>query len=262
MERMSCVMIDIKFLSHNFGPHWALKNLNLHLNKGEFLFITGPSGAGKSTLLRLLFGDIPVQRGSASIAGFDLKNLRRNQIPLLRRDVGVVFQDFKILMNRSVYDNVILPLEVRGLPRGHSDRRVKAVLRALGLERRMHLHCAELSGGEQQRVAVARAIVVNPKVLLADEPTGNLDPGLSHRLMDLFKQFQSYGTTMIIATHSMELIRRNPEARLIRLDRGMITQTNWPGARLYQGRQDEPEAAQPPQGAGMGMPGARQEGAL
>ena len=226
-------MIEVRHLSHNFGSYWALKDCSFKLDKGEFLFLTGPSGAGKSTLLRLLFADLALQRGEARVAGFSLNHIKNRQVPLLRRQVSVVFQDFKILPYRSVYDNVILPLYVRGLKNAHADRRVKAVVRALDLEKRLYLNCGELSGGEQQRVAVARAFVVNPQVLLADEPTGNLDPELSFRLMDLFKQFQAYGTTMIVATHSLELLERHPEARIIRLEEGMITSANWTGATIY-----------------------------
>jgi cell division transport system ATP-binding protein len=239
------VMIEVRHLSHNFGSHWALKDCSFRLKKGEFLFLSGPSGAGKTTLLRLLFAGMPVQRGEAKVAGFNLNKIRAAEVPLLRRQVSVVFQDFKILPERSVYDNVILPLQVRGLGQLHADRRVRAVVRALGLETRQNLPCGELSGGEQQRVAVARAFVVNPQVLLADEPTGNLDADLSFRLMDLFKQFQVYGTTMIVATHSQELIRRHPEARVIRLEDGMITGANWPGAAIYPASAAAPRAPQP-----------------
>ncbi|MDL2285215.1 cell division ATP-binding protein FtsE [Desulfovibrio sp. OttesenSCG-928-F07] len=228
-------MISVNHLSHSFGPHWALKDLTFNLGKGEFLFLTGPSGAGKSTLLRLLFADLALQRGEAQVAGFQLNKLPDSQIPLLRRQVSVVFQDFKILPYRTVYENIILPLHVRGMTTAHADRRVKAVMRALGLEKRMNILCADISGGEQQRVAVARAFVVNPQILLADEPTGNLDPELSFRLMDLFKQFQTYGTTMIVATHSPDLLERHPDARLMRLEEGMITEANWAGATLYRG---------------------------
>lgn len=228
-------MIEVRHLSHNFGPHWALKDCSFHLGKGEFLFLTGPSGAGKSTLLRLLFADLALQRGEVKVAGFHLSRIKPKQVPMLRRQVSVVFQDFKILPQRTVYENIVLPLQVRGLPHMHADRRVRAVVRALGLDKRINLLCSELSGGEQQRVAVARAFVVNPQILLADEPTGNLDPDLSFRLMDLFKQFQTYGTTMIVATHSPDLLARHPDARVLRLDDGMITQANWAGASLFRG---------------------------
>ena len=220
-------------MSYSFGPLWALKDITFSLTKGEFLFLSGPSGAGKTTLLRTLYGALPLQRGEAHIAGFSLgKTLTSKQVALLRRDVSVVFQDFKILPDRTVWANIAIALEVRGLGPIHVERRVRAVSKALGLDGRLHTLCGELSGGEQQRVAVARSFVVNPRVLLADEPTGNLDPDLSLRLMDLFMQFQAYGTTIIFATHSHELLRRHPTARLLRLEDGMITYTNWPGAIL------------------------------
>ena len=225
-------MIKVAHMSYSFGPLWALKDITFALAKGEFLFLSGPSGAGKTTLLRTLYGALPLQRGEGHIAGFTLGKLTAKQIPLLRREVSVVFQDFKILPDRSVWANIALALEVRGLAPSHIERRVRAVAKALGLDGRLHTPCGELSGGEQQRVAVARSFVVNPRVLLADEPTGNLDPDLSLRLMDLFMQFQAYGTTIIFATHSHELLRRHPTARLIRLEDGMITYANWPGAIL------------------------------
>jgi cell division transport system ATP-binding protein len=224
-------MIEVRHISHNFGQHWALKDCSFSLGRGEFLFLTGPSGAGKTTLLRLLFADLPVQRGDAAVAGHRLVNIPSSRIPLLRRDVSIVFQDFKILPYRTVYNNIILPLHVRDISGKHADKRVRAVARHLGLDKRLDTLCAELSGGEQQRVAVARAFVVNPKVLLADEPTGNLDPELSFRLMDLFKIFQAHGATIVVATHSPELLIRHPEARILRLDEGRITQANWAGVQ-------------------------------
>ena len=233
-------MIKVAHMSYSFGPLWALKDITFALAKGEFLFLSGPSGAGKTTLLRTLYGALPLQRGEARIAGFTLNNkLSPKQIALLRRDVSVVFQDFKILPDRTVWANIALALEVRGLAPVHVERRVRAVAKALGLDGRLHTLCGELSGGEQQRVAVARSFVVNPRVLLADEPTGNLDPDLSLRLMDLFMQFQAYGTTIIFATHSHELLRRHPTARLLRLEDGMVTYANWPGAILARRAEQE-----------------------
>lgn len=232
-------MIHVRHLSHSFGPHWALKDCTFSLEKGDFVFLSGPSGAGKTTLLRLLYGSLPIQRGEARLAGMDLRTLTPAQVPLLRRQVGVVFQDFKILPLRTVQQNIALPLEVRGLPPQHIERRVRAVSRALGLDGRLGVRCGGLSGGEQQRVAIARAFVVNPQVLLADEPTGNLDPELSLRLVELFKQFQAYGATVVFATHSIELMRRHPGAHILRLEQGMITNANWPGAQVFR----SPDAA-------------------
>lgn len=237
-------MITVSHLSHSFGPHWVLKDCSFSLEKGDFVFLSGPSGAGKTTLLRLLYAALPIQRGEAHVAGMDLRKMSPPDVSLLRRQVGVVFQDFKILPMRSVLANIALPLEVRGLPREQIERRARAVTRALGLDGRLHTRCGELSGGEQQRVAIARSFVVNPRVLLADEPTGNLDPELSFRLMELFKQFQAYGATVVFATHSNELMRRHPTAYVIRLDQGMITGANWPGAQVSLAREAGSPSAQ------------------
>ena len=233
-------MLAVRHLSHSFGRNWTLKNISFSLKKGDFLFLAGPSGAGKTTLLRILYGALPVQRGQIELANFNLNTLEQSKIPLLRRQVSVVFQDFKILPELSVFDNVALSLEVRGLPRQAIERRVRAVCRGLGLESRVNIPCGSLSGGEQQRVAVARAVVVNPQVLLADEPTGNLDPELSARLMDLFMQFHAHGTTVILATHSRDIALRNPSAKMLRLEEGKITYANWPDAVVFRNADSEP----------------------
>jgi len=216
-------MVFVEHLSHSFGPHLAVKDLSFTVEKGEFVFLAGPSGAGKTTLLRLLYGGLPVTRGQARVAGFDMTRLRRRDVPRLRREVSVVFQDFKVLPRRSVAANVALPLEVRGMDRKQIERRVRAVLRSLGLEKKAQAPCGDLSGGEQQRVAIARAVVVNPKLLLADEPTGNLDRDLAHRLMEVFCQFHTFGTTVILATHNRELLSMPSRARVIELRDGGMT---------------------------------------
>ncbi len=220
-------MITLNHVSHNFGTHWALKNISLDLRKGDFLFLVGPSGAGKTTLLRLLHGAIPLQRGQATVAGFNLQTIKARHIHLLRREVSVVFQDFKILPQRTVFANVALALEVRNMPRMHTERRVRAVLRGLDLETKAQTPCAELSGGEQQRVAIARAVVVGPQLLLADEPTGNLDRELAMRLMSIFLQFHAHGTTIILATHNQEILSCLPDAKILHLEDGSITWANW-----------------------------------
>ncbi|MGE4299717.1 MAG: cell division ATP-binding protein FtsE [Desulfovibrionaceae bacterium] len=227
-------MLKVKHLSHTFGEQWALKNVSFSLDKGDFLFLSGPSGAGKTTLLRLLYASLPLSRGMAQVAGFNLKVITPRQIPLLRRQVSVVFQDFKVLPHRTVFANVALALEVRGMQRMHVERRVRAVLRSMELEDKEQRLCGELSGGEQQRVAIARAIVVNPQLLLADEPTGNLDMDLSLHLMEVFKQFHTFGTTVILATHSRDLMAAVPDARILRLDAGQVTDANWPGGKQSQ----------------------------
>jgi cell division transport system ATP-binding protein len=215
-------VIDVKHLSYSFAHQWALKNVSLHVNPGEFTFVTGPSGAGKTTLLRILHGALDVHRGEVTVAGFDLRRLSKRKLPLLRRKVSVVFQDFKVLLDRTVAENVACPLEVVGMERSKIRKRVNAVVRGLGLEKKSALKCAALSGGEQQRVAIARAIVVNPQILLADEPTGNLDESLSMRLMEVFKQFNIHGSTVVIATHNKQILQTKPEARFIHLLDGQL----------------------------------------
>ena len=234
-------MLELRHLSHTFGTNWALRDISLSLAKGEFLFLTGHSGAGKTTLLRMLYGALPVTRGQATVAGFELHRLRRSQIPLLRRKVGVVFQDFKILPRRTVFENVSLALEVRNLARHHRERRVRAIVRALGLENKAYSLCEELSGGEQQRVAIARSMVINPELILADEPTGNLDYDLTMHLMNIFKQFHAYGTTVIMATHSRSVLGCVPEARIVHLEGGSIVETR-EGMPRESGCAAEPDA--------------------
>ena len=223
------MMVKVDRLSYNFGPHWVLKDISFSLDKGEFLFLTGHSGAGKTTLLRLLYGALPVNRGRAQVAGYELNKLKKRQIPQLRRKVGVVFQDFKILPRRTVFDNVAMALEVRGMPRPHLERRVRAIVRAMGLETKSYSICERLSGGEQQRVAIARSMVANPELILADEPTGNLDFDLTMHLMEIFKQFHTYGTSVIMATHSREVLDCVPEARILHLQDGRIVTDSEPG---------------------------------
>ena len=221
-------MISLRYLSHSFGRYWALKNITFSLDKGDFLFLTGPSGAGKTTLMRILHGSLPIQRGKSLIAGFDLNNLSAKKLYLLRRQVAIVFQDFRILPDQTVWENVALPLVVRGMVKKQIQKRVRAVLRGLSLDRKSWCLCREISGGEQQRVAVARAVVVNPKVLLADEPTGNLDKQLSLQLLEVFRQFHVHGTTIVFATHNEELMKSQPNAKIIALKDGSIVDSNWP----------------------------------
>ncbi len=229
------MMVKVDRLSYNFGAYWALKDISFTLGKGEFLFLTGHSGAGKTTLLRMLYGALPVTRGRATVSGIQLNNLKSRHIPQLRRKVGVVFQDFKILPKRTVFDNVAMALEVRGMPRTHLERRVRAIIRAIGLETRSYSTCERLSGGEQQRVAIARSMVANPELILADEPTGNLDIDLTMHLMEIFKQFHTYGTSVIMATHSQEVLKCVPNARIIHLQDGRIASD---GQRQNQEEED------------------------
>ncbi len=200
----------------------ALDDVSLTLERGEFAFVTGPSGAGKSTLLKLLFAAEQPTDGRILVAGHDLARLRQASIPILRRNVGVVFQDFRLLTRRTVYDNVALTLEVLGRPPADIRRRVETVLRQVGLGHKTDALPLRLSGGEQQRVAIARALVGEPAVLLADEPTGNLDAALGREIMQLFADAQLRGTTVLVATHDIGLQRAFGK-RIITLERGRVT---------------------------------------
>ncbi|MEF8823268.1 MAG: ATP-binding cassette domain-containing protein [Desulfohalobiaceae bacterium] len=217
-------MLKLRHVSYSFGTHWVLKNLSFEVEPGEFTFLFGPSGAGKTTLLRLLHGSLSLQRGAASVAGFDLARLNRSMVPRLRRAVSVVFQEFKVLPQRTVRENIALPMLVRGIPKTQIERRTNAICRVLRLDKRMNLACRGLSGGEQQRVAIARAVVTNPRLLLSDEPTGNLDEELSTRLMEIFRQFNQFGTTIFLATHNRRLMDLVPGARVLVLEDGKLEQ--------------------------------------
>ena len=214
-------MLKVRHLSYNFGQHWALKNCCFSLQKGDFLFLSGPSGAGKTTLLKVLYAALPVTRGEVEVAGFSLNRLKSDQVPDLRRKVSVVFQDFKIMPERSVYENVALPLEVRGLPPQSIERRVRAVCKGLGLERCVQMPCASLSGGEQQRVAVARALANAPSLILADEPTAALDGPRGHQVMELFsKVAHERNAAVLVVTHDHRTL--DVFDRILDVEDGMI----------------------------------------
>jgi cell division transport system ATP-binding protein len=199
----------------------ALDDVSIHVHKGEFAFVTGPSGAGKSTLMRLVIGAERATSGQLLVTGRNVARMKPSQIPFLRRSVGVVFQDFKLLPHRTVAENVAFPLEVRGTPAKEVDRRVAAMLRSVGLELKADRLPLSLSGGEQQRVAVARALVADPALLLADEPTGNLDPDRTVEVMDLLHAANARGTTVLVATHDRALLTRYKK-RVIALERGRV----------------------------------------
>ncbi|HEX9050970.1 MAG TPA: cell division ATP-binding protein FtsE [Anaeromyxobacter sp.] len=201
------------------GP--ALQDVTLEIEKGEFVFLTGPSGAGKSTLLKLIFCDEPATSGQLLLFGKNVAKIRPAAIPFVRRNIGVVFQDFKLLPQRTVLENVALPLEVRSLPDRDIRRRVRGLLRSVGLEHRADKFPPSLSGGEQQRVAVARALAGDPALLLADEPTGNLDPDRTLEVMDLLHGASARGTTVVVATHDRSLLERY-KRRVIALERGRL----------------------------------------
>jgi len=203
------------------GGHEALKNVSCHIERGEMAFLTGHSGAGKSSFLKLIPLIERTTRGEVLLDGKNLSRLKPRAIPQLRRNIGMVFQDNNLLDDRTVYDNVALPLIIAGNHPSQVGRRVRAALDKVSLLGKEREYPNALSGGEQQRVGIARAVVNRPTLLLADEPTGNLDPELSAEIMQLFEQFQQIGTTVIIATHDLELIRRM-DHRLLSLKEGVL----------------------------------------
>jgi cell division transport system ATP-binding protein len=202
---------------------YALRDLSLRVDKGDFVFLTGPSGAGKSTLLRLLLRQDVPSEGQLVVGGRNLASLTPRQVQAYRRSLGFVFQDFKLLPRKTVLENVAFVPRVLGMPLAQQQRRTFQVLKWVGLQHRMNALPLELSGGEQQRIAIARALVNDPAIILADEPTGNLDPDLSLEIMNLFREINARGTTVMVATHDRELIRRVGR-RALTLDHGTIVE--------------------------------------
>ncbi len=202
---------------------YALRDLTLRIEKGEFVFLTGPSGAGKSTLLRLLLRqDLPTS-GTIEVGGRDLSEMRPYEVQAYRRSIGFVFQDFKLIPEKTVLENVAFVMRVLGTSDSQQRRRTFQVLKWVGLQHRMTAYPPELSGGEQQRIAIARALVNDPVLVLADEPTGNLDPDLSLEIMNLFREINARGTTVLVATHDRELIKRVGR-KTISLDHGHLVE--------------------------------------
>jgi cell division transport system ATP-binding protein len=215
-------MIAFEHVGKRYGGRFeALSHLSFRVGRGEMVFLTGHSGAGKSSLLRLIMRLERPSRGRVVVAGHDIAQLYPSQVPFYRRQIGVVFQDHQLLFDRSVFHNVALPLEIQGAPPREAARRVRASLDKVGLLHRERALPIELSGGEQQRVGIARAVVNKPSLLLADEPTGNLDPQLSADIMTLFEDFNGIGTTVMIASHDLALITQLRH-RMLRLSDGRL----------------------------------------
>ncbi|MFQ5894179.1 MAG: cell division ATP-binding protein FtsE [Nitrospinota bacterium] len=215
-------MIRLYQVSKYYHPRVpALHEITCAIRRGEFVFVTGASGAGKTTFLKLLYGAERADRGRVVVNGRDLGTLRPGQLPKLRRRIGVVYQDFKLIPYRTIFDNIALPLRVQGLAEREAKQRVWSVLKQVGLTTKVETFPPMLSGGEQQRVALARALVAEPTILLADEPTGNLDPTLTMTIMSQLKAAHRRGTTVVVATHDSSIIERLPE-RTIALEWGKL----------------------------------------
>lgn len=210
----------------------AISDMNLTIEQGEFVYVVGPSGAGKSTFIKMMYREEKPSSGSVMINENDVAKYRNSKIPMLRRELGVIFQDFKLLPNLTVYENVAYVLEVTNEKKSVIKQRVLGVLEVVGLKHKIHMKPIELSGGEQQRVAIARSIVRNPKIIIADEPTGNLDPENSHAIMQLFEEINAVGTTVIMATHNSELVNTYRH-RVLAIENGRIVRDEAEGEYGY-----------------------------
>lgn len=215
------LMVKFKDVTKRFGSVVALDKVSFEIEKGEFVFITGPSGAGKTTILKLILGEYGQEAGEVVVDGANVKNIKDSDLPTFRQKIGVVFQDFKVLPERTVAENVEVALAVIGLAEDEWGGRVNHVLKLVGLTKQADLFPSQLSGGELQRVSLARALVVNPHILLADEPTGNLDWETSDSMMELFEKINKEGKTIIMATHNLEIVKKYKK-RIIHIAGGRI----------------------------------------
>ena len=215
-------MIKLRQLTKLYKPNtYALHSVNLHIKDKEFVSIIGQSGTGKTTLIRMLTAEEKPTNGELIVGGWDISRIHRRDIPILRRQIGVIYQDFKLLPQKTIFENIAFALQVCGTSRSKIMKVVPQVLRIVGLESKISRYPWQLSGGEQQRVGIARSLIHHPKILLADEPTGNLDPDLSAEIMRLFQQFNQVGVAVLVASHDLSLIM-SLQHRIISLDQGRI----------------------------------------
>lgn len=215
------------------GGSVALQNVNVHIAPGEFVFVVGPSGAGKSTFIKMLFREVLPTTGSIFVNGVDILSLEPKEIPFMRRQLGIIFQDYRLLPDRTVYENVAFAMQVIEAPHRKIKRQVLNVLDLVGLRHRANAYPNELSGGEQQRIAIARAIVNDPVFVIADEPTGNLDPETSWEIMEIFKEINETGTTIVMATHDKEVVDAMGK-RVIAIEKGSIVRDEKEGVYGYE----------------------------
>ena len=218
--------------AYNQGTQ-ALRGVSFQIEDGDFVFLVGPSGSGKSTVMKLITGELKPTSGMVHVNGYSLERIRKREIPYLRRTIGVVFQDFRLIGSKTVYDNVAFAMRVIGAPEKEIRERVPYVLSLVGLDTKCHRHPNELAGGEQQRLAIARALVNNPSTIIADEPTGNLDPAMALEIMSLLEEINNLGTTVLVVTHAAELVERF-EKRVIVLNEGLVVSDGMDGYYEYE----------------------------
>ena len=227
-------MIEFKNVKKTYVEgNKALRGVSMQIEDGEFVFLVGPSGSGKSTIIKLITGELRPTSGSVHVNGYSLERIRRREVPYLRRTVGVVFQDFRLIDNMTVYENVAFAMRVVGARAQEIRERVPYVLDLVGLETKSRRRPGELSGGEQQRLAIARALVNNPPTIIADEPTGNLDPARSMEIMTLLQEINNLGTTMLVVTHEHNLVEHFAN-RVITIEDGLITSDRMDGLNVYE----------------------------
>jgi len=227
-------MIEFNDVVKNYSPDTqALRGITMQIEDGEFAFLVGPSGSGKSTIIKLITGELKPTSGTVHVNGYSLERIRKREIPYLRRTVGVVFQDFRLITNKTVYENLAFAMRAVGAGKKEIEERIPYILELVGMDDKANRHPNELSGGEQQRLAIARALVNNPSTIIADEPTGNLDPALALEIMVLLQEINNLGTTVLVVTHAQELVDRF-EKRVIAIDEGVVVHDGMDGYYKYE----------------------------
>ena len=227
-------MIEFNDVVKNYSPDTqALRGITMQIDDGEFAFLVGPSGSGKSTIIKLITGELKPTSGTVHVNGYSLERIRKREIPYLRRTVGVVFQDFRLIATKTVYENLAFAMRAVGAGKKEIEERIPYILELVGMEDKAHRHPNELSGGEQQRLAIARALVNNPSTIIADEPTGNLDPARALEIMVLLQEINNLGTTVLVVTHAQDLVERF-EKRVIAIDEGVVVHDGMDGYYKYE----------------------------
>ena len=227
-------MIEFTDVVKNYSPDTqALRGITMQIDDGEFAFLVGPSGSGKSTIIKLITGELKPTSGSVHVNGYSLERIRKREMPYLRRTVGVVFQDFRLIATKTVYENLAFAMRAVGAQKKEIEERIPYILELVGMEDKANRHPNELSGGEQQRLAIARALVNNPSTIIADEPTGNLDPARALEIMVLLQEINNLGTTVLVVTHAQELVERF-EKRVIAIDEGVVVHDGMDGYYNYE----------------------------